>query len=168
MGLQSLLEHCAKNAIRPTFPNRSKNPPTSPSKYKGGVWGGDWIFVPLWQVHSLLELSERRAILSGTSWARCDTTAWNFVRSEQYFPDIFAVGKIRPGTLCVWRNTTALCASLRSEKKIGAPAGRTLPRSSFLAENRSCRRLLWLSLLLHQHCQISHAQPQACLILTKR
>lgn len=117
MGLQSFLELCAKNAIRPTSANRSKNPLTSPSKYKGGYGGGDRIFVPLWQVHSLLELSERRAILPGTLCAVRDTS-WIFARLAQY-------------------DRPPAPRSLTVARKIGAPDGR-----SYFAPNCVAHSLL--------------------------
>jgi hypothetical protein len=157
MGLQSFLELCAKNAIRPTFANRSKNPLTSPSKYKGGYGGANRIFVPLWQVHSLLELPERRAILSGTSCGPSNTFRI-FSRSEKYDLELYESGAIRPPP----------APRFARKRKSALPLVARYPEARSSPKIGLCRRLLWLSLLLHQHCQISHAQPQACLILTKR
>jgi len=74
--------------------------------------GGNRIFVALWQVQGLLELSERGAILPGTLCARGDTTD---------HLELYVSGAIRP---------TPPCASLPNGRSgIGARYARSFPGS---------------------------------------
>lgn len=112
MGLQSFLEHCAKNAIRPTFANRSKNPPKRADTYKGGYGGATGY-----------------SCLCGKYIA-----SWNYLSAEQYFLELRGRGAIRPTTwnfMCLAQyNQPPPASRLASLGKSALPLVARIPRQA--------------------------------------